>query len=68
MANDLGFPDIGLTSLQDVSTRSYLISRVTKFAYYCRYRYWIQIVCKETIKTFEEFGVSGCPLRRSSRT
>ena len=29
MANDLGFPDIGLTTLQDVSTRSYLISRVT---------------------------------------
>ena len=26
MANDLGFPDIGLTTLQDVSTRSYLIS------------------------------------------
>ena len=25
MANDLGFPDIGLTTLQDVSTRSYLI-------------------------------------------
>ena len=24
MANDLGFPDIGLTTLQDVSTRSYL--------------------------------------------
>ena len=23
MANDLGFPDIGLTTLQDVSTRSY---------------------------------------------
>ena len=22
MANDLGFPDIGLTTLQDVSTRS----------------------------------------------
>ena len=29
MANDLGFPDIGLTTLQDVSTRSYLIYRVT---------------------------------------
>ena len=29
MANDLGFPDIGLTTLEDVSTRSYLISRVT---------------------------------------
>ena len=41
MANDLGFPDIGLTTLQDVSTRSYLISRVTSLTYYCRYRYWI---------------------------
>ncbi len=29
MANDLGFPDIGLTTIEDVSTRSYLISRVT---------------------------------------
>ena len=28
MANDLGFPDIGLTTLQDVSTRSYLISTI----------------------------------------
>ena len=27
MANDLGFPDIGLTTLEDVSTRAYLISR-----------------------------------------
>ena len=29
MSNDLGLPDIGLTTLQDVSTRSYLISRAT---------------------------------------
>ena len=41
MANDLGFPDIGLTTLQDVSTRSYLISRVTNPSYNCRYRYRI---------------------------
>ena len=41
MANDLGFPDIGLTTLEDVSTRSYLISRVTNLPYSSGYRYWI---------------------------
>ena len=29
MANDLGFPDIGLTTLEDVSKRSSQIARVT---------------------------------------
>ncbi len=29
MANDLGMPDIGLTTLHDVSTKSHQIARVT---------------------------------------
>lgn len=29
MANDLGFPDIGLTTLNDVANRSHQIARVT---------------------------------------
>ena len=29
MSNDLGYPDIGLTTLKDVSYRSNQISRVT---------------------------------------
>ena len=56
MANDLGFPDIGLTTLQDVSTRSYLISRVTSLPTIVDIDTGFKS-CEETIKTFEEFGV-----------
>ena len=59
MANDLGIPDIGLTSLKEVSYRAKQISRVTDLP---------SIVdadtgftdCKNTIKTFENLGLSGC--------
>ena len=61
MANDLGFPDIGLTTLQDVSTRSYLISRVTSLPTIVDIDTGFKS-CKETIKTFEEFGVSAVHL------
>jgi len=57
MANDLGFPDIGLTTLQDVSTRSYLISRVTNLPTIVDIDTGFKS-CKETIETFEEFGIS----------
>ena len=57
MANDLGFPDIGLTTLQDVSTRSYLISRVTNLPTIVGIDTGFKS-CKETIQTFEEFGIS----------
>ena len=57
MANDLGFPDIGLTTLQDVSTRSYLISRVTNLPTIVDIDTGFKS-CKETIQTFEEFGIS----------
>ncbi len=61
MANDLGFPDIGLTTLQDVSTRSYLISRVTNLPTIVDIDTGFKS-CKETIETFEEFGVSAVHL------
>ena len=59
MANDLGIPDIGLTTLKEVAYRSKQISRVTDLP---------SIVdadtgfanCKKTIETFEEIGLSGC--------
>jgi len=61
MANDLGFPDIGLTTLEDVSTRSYLISRVTNLPTIVDIDTGFKS-CEETIKTFEEFGVAGVHL------
>ena len=57
MANDLGFPDIGLTTLQDVSTRSYLISRVTNLPTIVDIDTGFKS-CKKTIKTFEKIGVT----------
>ena len=61
MANDLGFPDIGLTTLQDVSTRSYLISRVTNLPTIVDIDTGFKS-CKETIETFEEFGIASVHL------
>jgi len=59
MSNDLGIPDIGLTTLKEVSYRANQISRVSDLP---------SIVdadtgfknCKKTIETFENFGLSGC--------
>ena len=58
-SNDLGMPDIGLTTLKEVSYRANQISRVTDLP---------SIVdadtgfknCKRTIETFESLGLSGC--------
>ncbi len=61
MANDLGFPDIGLTTVQDVSTRSYLISRVTALPTIVDIDTGFKS-CKETIETFEEFGLAAVHL------
>ena len=61
MANDLGFPDIGLTTLEDVSTRSYLISRVTNLPTIVDIDTGFKS-CEKTIQTFEEFGVAGVHL------
>ena len=59
MSNDLGLPDIGLTTLDQVTYRSGQISRVTDLP---------TIVdadtgfgdCKKTIYSFEEKGLAGC--------
>ena len=59
MSNDLGIPDIGLTSLKEVSYRANQISRVTDLP---------SIVdadtgfknCEKTIDTFESLGLTGC--------
>jgi methylisocitrate lyase len=61
MSNDLGLPDIGLTSLDQVSYRSGQIARVTDLP---------TIVdidtgfgnCKKTIEEFEKKGLAGCHL------
>ena len=59
MSNDLGIPDIGLTTLKHVSYRANQIAKVTDLP---------TIVdadtgfsdCRKTIETFEEMGLSGC--------
>jgi len=59
MANDLGLPDIGLTTLEQVSYRASQITKVTDLP---------TIVdadtgfndCKKTISTFEAKGLAGC--------
>jgi methylisocitrate lyase len=59
LANDLGVPDIGITTLKEVSYRANQISKVTDLP---------SIVdadtgfgdCKKTIETFEQLGLSGC--------
>ena len=61
MSNDLGLPDIGLTTLDQVSYRSGQIARVTDLP---------TIVdvdtgfgdCKKTIEVFESKGLAGCHL------
>jgi len=59
MANDLGLPDIGITTLKEVSYRANQISKVTDLP---------SIVdadtgfgdCKKTVEIFEYLGLSGC--------
>ena len=61
MSNDLGLPDIGLTTMDQVSYRSGQIARVTDLP---------TIVdidtgfgnCKKTIEEFENKGLAGCHL------
>ena len=57
IANDLGYPDIGLTTLKDVSYRSNQIARVTNLPTIVDVDTGFKS-CEETIKTFEKFGVS----------
>ncbi len=61
MSNDLGIPDIGLTTLTHVSYRANQIAKVTDLP---------SIVdadtgfsnCKKTVETFENMGLAGCHL------
>ena len=57
MSNDLGYPDIGLTTLKDVSSRSKQISRVTNLPTIVDIDTGFSS-CKETVETFENFGIS----------
>ena len=59
MSNDLGLPDIGLTTLKEVSYRANQISRVTDLPSIVDADTGFQN-CKKTIETFESLGLSGC--------
>tara|TARA_B100000686_G_scaffold311290_1_gene354765 strand:- start:235 stop:1131 length:897 start_codon:yes stop_codon:yes gene_type:complete len=57
MSNDLGYPDIGLTTLKDVSYRANQIARVTNLPTIVDVDTGFES-CKETIQTFEKLGIS----------
>ena len=59
MSNDLGLPDIGLTTLDHVSYRANQISRVTDLPTIVDADTGFKD-CKKTIITFEEKGLAGC--------
>ncbi len=59
MSNDLGLPDIGLTTLHQVSYRANQISRVTDLPTIVDADTGFKD-CKKTIITFEEKGLAGC--------
>ena len=61
MSNDLGYPDIGLTTLKDVSNRSEQIARVTNLPTIVDIDTGFKN-CKKTIETFEKIGVSAVHL------
>ncbi len=58
MSNDLGYPDIGLTTLKDVSNRANQIARVTNLPTIVDIDTGFKS-CKETIETFEKLGITG---------
>ena len=57
MSNDLGYPDIGLTTLEDVSNRSKQISRVTKLPTIVDIDTGFKN-CAKSIRTFEKVGIT----------
>ena len=59
MSNDLGLPDIGLTTLDQVSYRANQISRVTDLPTIVDADTGFKD-CKKTITTLEEKGLAGC--------
>jgi len=62
MANDLGVPDIGLTTLSEVSNRAEQIARVTNLPTIvdADTGFGEAMNCARTIETLENNGVSGC--------
>ena len=62
MANDLGFPDIGLTTLNDVANRSHQIARVTNLPTVIDIDtgFGEAMNVSRTIQTIETLGISGC--------
>jgi len=61
MSNDLGYPDIGLTKLKDISHRSNQIARVTNLPTIVDIDTGFKS-CKESIETFEINGISAVHL------
>jgi methylisocitrate lyase len=59
MANDLGLPDIGLTTLEQVSYRASQIARVTDLPTIVDADTGFKN-CKKTISTLESRGLAGC--------
>mgnify|MGYP001396601894 CR=1 FL=1 len=59
MSNDLGMPDIGITTLKEVSYRANQISRVSDLPAIVDADTGFKN-CKKTIETFEKLGLSGC--------
>jgi len=57
ISNDLGYPDIGLTTLKDVSYRSNQIARVTNLPTIVDIDTGFKS-CEETIQTFENCGIT----------
>ena len=58
MSNDLGYPDIGLTKLKDVSYRANQIARVTNLPTIVDANTGFKS-CEETVNTLEKLGLSG---------
>ena len=59
MANDLGLPDIGITTLEQVSYRASQITRVTDLPTIVDADTGFKN-CRKTISTFESKGLAGC--------
>ena len=57
MSNDLGYPDIGLTTLKDVSNRSNQIARVTNLPTIVDIDTGFES-CEQTIQVLENYGIS----------
>ena len=62
MANDLALPDIGLTTLHDISTKSHQIARVTNLPTIIDIDtgFGEAMNVSRTIETIESLGISGC--------